>query len=353
MKKTAVALVLALLMTVLAPCALADGGEFAGVTLTVFNCYDYIDPEVLTIFEQETGAHVEYVNYTTNEEMYTKLEAGAANYDIIFPSDYMIERLIREDRLETIDRANIPNADGVIETLRNPDYDPEEQYSVPYMWGTFGILYNTEMVDAPIDSWTALFDEKYAGKVFMMNSQRDTIGLALKMLGYSMNSRDEGELEEAKNVLIAQKQAGIPAGYMLDEIKDKMVGNEAALAVVYSGDALYAMNKNDKLNYVVPKEGSNVWVDGMCIPKGSANKECAEAFINFMCREDVAKMNMDYITYSTPIQAVADGLQTEDERAYAVMNPSDDVISRCEFFHDITDCMDLYEQVWMEIRLVR
>ena len=353
MKKTAVALVLALLMTVLAPCALADGGEFAGVTLTVFNCYDYIDPEVLTIFEQETGAHVEYVNYTTNEEMYTKLEAGAANYDIIFPSDYMIERLIREDRLETLDRANIPNADGVIETLRNPDYDPEEQYSVPYMWGTFGILYNTEMVDAPIDSWTALFDEKYAGKVFMMNSQRDTIGLALKMLGYSMNSRDEGELEEAKNVLIAQKQAGIPAGYMLDEIKDKMVGNEAALAVVYSGDALYAMNKNDKLNYVVPKEGSNVWVDGMCIPKGSANKECAEAFINFMCREDVAKMNMDYITYSTPIQAVADGLQTEDERAYAVMNPSDDVISRCEFFHDIADCMDLYEQVWMEIRLVR
>ena len=253
MKKTAVALVLALLMTVLAPCALADGGEFAGVTLTVFNCYDYIDPEVLTIFEQETGAHVEYVNYTTNEEMYTKLEAGAANYDIIFPSDYMIERLIREDRLETIDRANIPNADGVIETLRNPDYDPEEQYSVPYMWGTFGILYNTEMVDAPIDSWTALFDEKYAGKVFMMNSQRDTIGLALKMLGYSMNSRDEGELEEAKNVLIAQKQAGIPAGYMLDEIKDKMVGNEAAMGIVYTGDAIYAMEKNDKLDYVSPE----------------------------------------------------------------------------------------------------
>ena len=295
MKKTAVALVLALLMTVLAPCALADGGEFAGVTLTVFNCYDYIDPEVLTIFEQETGAHVEYVNYTTNEEMYTKLEAGAANYDIIFPSDYMIERLIREDRLETIDRANIPNADGVIETLRNPDYDPEEQYSVPYMWGTFGILYNTEMVDAPIDSWTALFDEKYAGKVFMMNSQRDTIGLALKMLGYSMNSRDEGELEEAKNVLIAQKQAGIPAGYMLDEIKDKMVGNEAAMGIVYTGDAIYAMEKNDKLDYVVPKEGSNIWVDGMCIPKGSQNKACAEAFINFMCREDIAKMNVDYI----------------------------------------------------------
>lgn len=353
MKKTAVALVLALLMTVLAPCALADGGEFAGVTLTVFNCYDYIDPEVLTIFEQETGAHVEYVNYTTNEEMYTKLEAGAANYDIIFPSDYMIERLIREERLETLDRANIPNADGVIETLRNPDYDPEEQYSVPYMWGTFGILYNTEMVDAPIDSWTALFDEKYAGKVFMMNSQRDTIGLALKMLGYSMNSRDEGELEEAKNVLIAQKQAGIPAGYMLDEIKDKMVGNEAAMGIVYTGDAIYAMEKNDKLDYVVPKEGSNIWVDGMCIPKGSQNKACAEAFINFMCREDIAKMNVDYIYYSTPIQAVADNLDIDNERILAVINPSNEVTDRCEFFHDTTDAMDLYEQVWMEVRLAR
>ena len=353
MKKTAVALVLALLMTVLAPCSLADGGEFAGVTLTVFNCYDYIDPEVLTIFEQETGAHVEYVNYTTNEEMYTKLEAGAANYDIIFPSDYMIERLIREDRLETIDRANIPNADGVIETLRNPDYDPEEQYSVPYMWGTFGILYNTEMVDAPIDSWTALFDEKYAGKVFMMNSQRDTIGLALKMLGYSMNSRDEGELEEAKNVLIAQKQAGIPAGYMLDEIKDKMVGNEAAMGIVYTGDAIYAMEKNDKLDYVVPKEGSNIWVDGMCIPKGSQNKACAEAFINFMCREDIAKMNVDYIYYSTPIQAVADNLDIDNERILAVINPAKEVTDRCEFFHDTTDAMDLYEQVWMEVRLAR
>ena len=321
--------------------------------LTVFNCYDYIDPDVLDLFEEETGAKIDYVNYTTNEEMYTKLEAGAASYDVIFPSDYMIERLIAEDRLETLNLDNIPNRAGLIDWLKNTDYDPDGSYSVPYMWGTFGILYNTDLVSGEIDSWDALFDEQYAGSVFMMNSQRDTIGLALKKLGYSMNSRDEGELEQAKDLLIEQKQKGIPAGYMLDEIKDKMVGNEAALAVVYSGDALYAMNKNDKLNYVVPKEGSNVWVDGMCIPKGSANKECAEAFINFMCREDVAKMNMDYITYSTPIQSVADGLQTEDERAYAVMNPSDDVISRCEFFHDITDCMDLYEQVWMEIRLVR
>ena len=173
------------------------------------------------------------------------------------------------------------------------------------------------------------------------------------MLGYSMNSRDEGELEEAKNVLIAQKQAGIPAGYMLDEIKDKMVGNEAAMGIVYTGDAIYAMEKNDKLDYVVPKEGSNIWVDGMCIPKGSQNKACAEAFINFMCREDIAKMNVDYIYYSTPIQAVADNLDIDNERILAVINPSKEVTDRCEFFHDTTDAMDLYEQVWMEVRLAR
>ncbi len=331
----------------------AENQSFAGTTLTVFNCYDYIDPTVIDMFEAETGATVEYVNYTTNEEMYTKLEAGAAMYDIIFPSDYMIERLIAEDRLETLNLNNIPNREGLIEWMKSVDYDPEGQYSVPYMWGTFGILYNTDMVSGTIDSWDVLFDETYSGQVLMMNSQRDTIGLALKKLGYSMNTRTESELKEAEELLVNQKTSGIPAGYMLDETKDKMVGNEAALAVIYSGDAIYAMNKNEKLNYVVPKEGSNVWVDGMCIPKGSQNKECAEAFINFMCREDIAKMNMDYITYSSPIQAVADSLKDEDERIYAVMNPSDEVIERCEFFHDITDCMDLYEEVWMAIRLAQ
>lgn len=327
--------------------------SFAGTTLTVFNCFDYIDPSVIELFEQETGAKVDYVNYTTNEEMYTKLEAGAANYDIIFPSDYMIERLINEDRLETLNMDNIPNRAGLIEWMKTNDYDPEGKYSVPYMWGTFGILYNTEMAKGAVDSWEVLFSEDYAGSVYMMNSMRDTMGIALKKLGYSMNTREEAELEAAKNLLIEQKQKGIPAGYMLDETKDKMVGNEAALSVVYSGDAMYAMTKNEKLDYVVPKEGSNIWVDGMCIPKGSKNKDCAEAFINFMCREDIAAKNMEYIYYSTPIQAVADSLENTDAKAYAVMNPAQEVIDRCEFFHDITDCMDLYEAAWMEIRLVR
>lgn len=326
---------------------------FAGTTLTVFNWYDYIDPTVIDMFEEQTGATVQYVNFTTVEEMYAKIESGAGSYDVIFPSDYMVERMIAADMLEPLNYDNIPNADGVIEWMKTPDYDPESAYSVPYLWGTVGILYNTEMVSSEIDSWEALFSEEHADNVIMMSSMRDTIGITLKHLGYSLNSRVPEELYAARDALVAQKQAGIPCGYLLDEVKDKMVGNEAALAVVYSGDALYAMDKNEALAYAVPKEGSNVWLDGMCIPKGSPNKECAEAFINFLCDEEIAYMNMDYVYYSSPIQAVANALQEDDPGLYAVMNPSDEVISRCEFFHDVLDAMDLYESVWMAVRSAR
>ena len=354
LSRTFVAALLALAMALALPASAETAAQdFTGTTLTVFNWYDYIDEAVIDMFEEETGATVEYVNFTTNEEMYTKLEAGAANYDVIFPSDYMIERMIANDMLEELDTENMPNLSGLIEWLKTTDYDPEGKYSVPYMWGTLGILYNTEMVDGEVTSWDILFSDEYAGSVIMMNSQRDTIGLALKALGYSMNTREQSELEAARDLLIQQKQNGVTSGYLLDETKDKMVGNEAALAVVYSGDALYAMDKNEALDYAVPEEGSNIWVDGMCIPKGSENKACAEAFIDFMCREDIAQMNMDYIFYSSPIQSVADSTRDVDERIYKVMNPSKEIIERCEFFHDITDAMDLYESIWMDIRLAR
>ena len=322
------------------------------VELTVFNWYDYIDPAAIELFEQETGISVKYCNFTTNEEMYTKLEAGAGAYDVLFPSDYMIERMIQNDMLEELDVANMPNLANLIDRVKAPDYDPEGKYSVAYMWGTLGILYNTEMVDGEITSWSALFDEKNAGNVIMMNSMRDTIGLALKYLGYSLNTRDEAELNAARDLLVKQKQDKIECGYLLDETKDKMVGGEAAIGIVYSGDAQYAIEKNESLRYVVPEEGSNIWVDGMCIPKGSKNKAAAEQFIDFMCRPDVAQMNFDYIYYCSPIQQVVDGLSEEDA-AMDTINPSPEVSARCEFFNDVADCMDLYESVWMEVRLAR
>ena len=344
------ALILCILIAFSA-CAMGSASASAE-ELTVFNWFDYIDPAVIDLFEEETGITVKYVNFTTNEEMYTKLEAGAGTYDVIFPSEYMIERMIAHDMLEELDLSAMPNFANVMDRLKDPSYDPGNKYSVPYMWGTLGYLYNSEMVDEELTSWSALFDEKYAGNVIMMNSMRDSIGLALKYLGYSMNTRNEAELNEAKDLLIKQKQDKIQCGYLLDETKDKMVGGEAAIGVVYSGDAQYAIEKNESLVYVVPEEGSNIWVDGMCIPKGSKNVEGAMKFIDFLCREDVAAMNFDYIYYCSPIQAVVDGLD-EEEAAQSTINPSEDVVSRCEYFNDVEDVMSLYENVWMEIRLAR
>lgn len=344
------ALILCILIAFSA-CAMGSASASAE-ELTVFNWFDYIDPAVIDLFEEETGITVKYVNFTTNEEMYTKLEAGAGTYDVIFPSEYMIERMIAHDMLEELDLSAMPNFANVMDRLKDPSYDPGNRFSVPYMWGTLGYLYNTEMVDEELSSWSALFDEKYAGNVIMMNSMRDSIGLALKYLGYSMNTRNEAELNEAKDLLIKQKQDKIQCGYLLDETKDKMVGGEAAIGVVYSGDAQYAIEKNESLVYVVPEEGSNIWVDGMCIPKGSKNVEGAMKFIDFLCREDIAAMNFDYIYYCSPIQAVVDGLD-EEEAAQSTINPSEDVVSRCEYFNDVEDVMSLYENVWMEIRLAR
>lgn len=344
------ALILCILIAFSA-CAMGSASASAE-ELTVFNWFDYIDPAVIDLFEEETGITVKYVNFTTNEEMYTKLEAGAGTYDVIFPSEYMIERMIAHDMLEELDLSAMPNFANVMDRLKDPSYDPGNRFSVPYMWGTLGYLYNTEMVDEELSSWSALFDEKYAGNVIMMNSMRDSIGLALKYLGYSMNTRSEAELNEAKDLLIKQKQDKIQCGYLLDETKDKMVGGEAAIGVVYSGDAQYAVEKNENLVYVVPEEGSNIWVDGMCIPKGSKNVEGAMKFIDFLCREDIAAMNFDYIYYCSPIQAVVDGLD-EEEAAQSTINPSEDVVSRCEYFNDVEDVMSLYENVWMEIRLAR
>ena len=350
MKKIALLLCLILSLSAMLPAFAEEEKSLAGTTLTVFNWYDYIDPAVIDLFEEETGATVKYVNFTNNEEMYTKIEAVPGTYDVIFPSDYMIERMINKGMLEELNVANMPNLANVMESLRNPAYDAESKYSVPYMWGTVGILYNTEMVSGEITSWKSLFDGSNKGNIFMMNSMRDTVGLALKYLGYSLNTRDMDELYEAMDLLVEQKMDDLIAGYILDEAKDKMAGNEAAIAVVYSGDAQYAIEKNDALKYVIPEEGSNIWVDGMCIPKGTKNKEAAEMFIDFLCRPDIAQMNYEYIYYCSPIQAVVDGL-SEEEAAMNTLNPTAEEVARCEFFNDVYDCMDLYEEVWMGVRL--
>ena len=349
MKKLAIALLAALLVgAVLIPAMAEADKPFAGTQIKVYNWYDYIDESVLDMFEEETGIHVNYVNFSQNEDMYTKLSTGAEVYDVVIPSEYMIERLIKEDLIAELDLNNIPNLANVLDSLRDPAYDPGNAHSIPYMWGTLGIVYNTDIVTEPVTSWTALLDGNYAGSIFMMDSVRDTIGLALKTLGYSMNTHDEAELDEAREWLLNQRDSGVVGGYILDQAKDMMAGGDAAMAVMYSGDALYAMEKNEKLAYAIPEEGSNIWVDGMCVPKTSENKAAAECFINFMCRPDIAQMNMDYICYSSPIKQVVDGLG-EDMLNNIAMNPTEEMVSRCEYYVDISDVAYLYDDIWMDV----
>ena len=349
MKKIAIVLLVALLVGALSACALAEAEKpFAGTEIKVYNWEEYIDREVLSIFEEETGIKVNYVTFPGNEDMYTRLSSGAEVYDVIVPSEYMVERLIKEDLIAPLNLENIPNLANVKDNLLDPTYDPGNAHSIPYMWGTLGILYNTEKVTEPITSWNALLDEKYAGQIFMIDQYRDAIGLALKVTGHSVNTRDEAELADAGEWLLKQKDSGVLGGYILDQAKDMMVAGSAAMAVMYSGDALYAMDKNDKLAYVIPDEGSNIWVDCMCVPTASQNKEAAECFINFMCRPDIAKMNLDEIRYSSPIKQVVETL-TEEELASTAMNPTDEMVARCEYYVDISDVAYLYDDLWMDV----
>jgi Spermidine/putrescine-binding periplasmic protein len=342
--KKIVSIFLAILMLAAALPAMA-----AQEVVNVYNWYDYICEEALDLFEQETGIKVNYTCFTTNEDMLVQVRADPTNYDVIFPSDYVIERLISEDLLEELDFSNIPNAAYTLDWLKDPSYDPDMKYSVPYMWGTVGILYNTTMVKEPITSWTAMWDEDYYDNVFMMDSIRDTIGVTLKMLGYSVNTRDKDALNEVKDKLLEQQQKGIVKAYQVDEIKDKMIAGEAAMGLVWSGDAAYAIGYNDDLDYVVPDEGSNVWVDAVCIPKGAKNKSNAEIFIDFMCRPDIALLNFEEIWFSTP-NTGAIALLDEETLADETIFPTQETIDRCEFFDDISQDINTYNMIWLSVK---
>ncbi len=336
------------MLLVLAVLALPLAG-LAEEVVNVFNWEDYISQDALDLFTKETGITVNYMNFTTNEDMIVKVRNSPSSFDVVFPSDYLIERMIAENLLAPIDFANVPNFKYIESSLVNPTYDPTNAYSVPYMWGTVGILYNKTMVDEPVTSWGILFDQKYKNNVFMIDSIRDCLGVTLKYLGYSMNTRDPLELSAAKDLLIKQKKDGIVKAYQVDETKDKMVAGEAALALVWSGDAEYAIDLNPDLAYAVPDEGSNVWVDGMVILKDAKNKENAEKFIDFMSRPDVAKMNCEEIWYSSPNTGAIE-LMGPDYQNNLTMNPTQDIVDRCEFFSDIQDFISIYNAMWLEIK---
>ncbi|MBE5776956.1 MAG: spermidine/putrescine ABC transporter substrate-binding protein [Clostridiales bacterium] len=342
MKKLAFTLVLILLVSLFSSALAAE-------EVNVYNWEDYIDEQVLEMFEQETGIKVNYINFTTNEDMMVQLRANPGAFDVIFPSDYCVERMIAENLIQPIDMSKITNYAQIDPRLLNADYDPTNEYSVPYMWGTVGILYNSTMVDEEITSWSAMFDEKYAGQVFMMDSYRDTLGAALKYLGYSMNTRVPAELSAARDLLIEQKQKGIVKAYQVDETKDKMVLGEAAMALMWSGDAQYAIDRNPDLKFVVPEEGSNIWVDPMVISSTAQNPDNAHLLIDFLTRPEIAKMNCDYIRYSSPNLGAIE-LMGAEYTENSVLNPDTAITDRCEYFHDVGDFINVYNTIWGQIK---
>lgn len=327
------------------------GGGNTKDQLIVYNWGEYMDPEVIELFEEETGIQVIYEEFETNEIMYPKVKAGAIAYDLVCPSDYMIQKMIENDLLAEINFDNIPNIKniGSVYKEKSQAFDPENTYSVPYTWGTVGILYNKTMVSEPVDSWKILWDSKYSDSILMQDSVRDAFAVALKYLGYSLNSTNVQELTEAQSLLISQKP--LVQAYVIDQVRDKMIGNEAALGVIYSGEAIFTQKENPDLEYVIPKEGSNLWIDSWVIPKNAQHKENAEKFINFLCRPDIALMNFDYITYSTPNTEARKLIEDESIRNSTIAFPDDEMLADCETFQYLgQDADELYNQLWREVK---
>lgn len=323
------------------------GGTDSKKVLNVYNVGDYIDENIITLFEEKTGIDVQYETYDTNEMMYQKVKSGSTNYDLIFPSDYMVEKMKSEGLLQKIDFKNIPNMKYIDKSFLNPIYDETNEYSVPYMWGTFGILYNKKMVKELVDSWNILWNPKYKGNIMMFDSVRDTMGISLKRLGYSMNTTNPKEINEAMKELMKQKD--LVLAYVNDEGKDRLLGEEVAMGIAYSGDAVTLMEENPNLAYAIPKEGTNKWVDAMAIPKSAQNKKEAEMFINFLLDPEIAKMNAEYIGYSTPNEGALK-LLDKDVTSNPVAYPPKSIMDKTETFIDLGNKLRLYDEAWIKLK---
>ena len=320
---------------------------------------EYIDESLITRFEEETGIRVNYQTAESNEALYSLIKMGGADFDVIVPSDYMIARLIEEDMLAELDYDNIPNFDLIDDTYKHLSYDPENKYTVPYTWGALGIIYNTAMVSEPITSWSAMFDPQYAGQVLMINNSRDAIGAALLSLGYSLNTTDESQLEEAFSLIKQAKDNGVYQAFVMDEVFGKMEGGNAAIAMYYAGDYLTMLENNEDLAFVIPEEGSNWFVDAMCVLKSSQHKDEAEEWINFIASTDANLANMDYIWYASPnaealeeypayYQEVND--EELDPELYEIMAPSEETLARCELYENLPKAtLRLYDSLWTRL----
>ena len=333
-----------------------DWTRFANdhITLNVYNNGLYISDgsddsvNVVSAFEDLTGIKVNYTTYDSNESLYAKLKSGGVSYDVIFPSDYMVGKMINEGMLAELDMDNIPNIAGVGETYLDRSFDPGNKYSVPYMWGTTGLIYNTTMVEEPPTKWADMWDVEYTNNVLMFNNSRDAYAIAAKVAGLSMNPQSVDEITAITEKLKEQKN--IVQAYVMDEVFDKMEGGEAAMAPYYAGDAITMIDENPDLAFVHPEEGVNFFIDNMCVPANAKHKEAAEMFINYMCETSVGLANCDFIGYSTPLTAVWEEL--DDDLKYSeIAYPSQEVLDKAEVFNTLPDDINAaMDAQWSEMK---
>lgn len=337
----------------------ATGGSQQGedVTINVYNWGQYIangddgSMDIIAEFEKAyPNIHVNYSTYSDNESMYTKLSTGGISVDVIIPSDYMIARMIEEEMLLPLNFDNIPNYQYIDETYKNTSYDPENKYSVPYTWGTVGIIYNTKYVDeADVTGWELLWNEKYQDKILMFGNSRDAFGIAQYLLGYDVNTTDPAELQACADKLLEQQP--IVQQYIMDEVFELMEGEEAYIAPYYAGDYLLMADVNPDLAFYLPEDESfNFFIDAMCIPTCCQNKEAAETFINFLCEPEIAGANMDWIGYGTPETAAREYLAPEVAES-SVAYPSDEILSRGTSFLTLPlETNQLMEELWLKVK---
>lgn len=352
MKKKIISLILcSVLLIALSSCGGNIGPSGEKQSINVYNWGEYIDQSVLDDFEAETGIHVNYTTYASNEEMYSKIVSGAASYDVIIPSEYMISKMISEDLLAELDFGNIPNYKYIGEEYKGLSYDPDEKYSVPYTWGTVVIVYNTKYVDeedVADESIDLLWNEKYAGNILMFDNPRDAFALAHVKLGHSMNTTNSEDWYEAAEEL--KKQKPLVQAYVMDQIFDKMLNEEAYIATYYAGDAITMMDENEDLAAYVPKEGANMFFDSMCVLKSSQNKEAAEKFINFMCETEIAVRNAEEVWYAIPHTAAFEALDPE-QSGDPLVYPPQEVKDKCEVFINLNEeTLILQSELWINLK---
>ena len=358
--KRAVAIILAAMLAfgILAPLLSAraadEPAEKRGVTINVYNWGEYMangtdgSMDVNREFTRRTGIDVNYTTFDSNESLYSKLMGGGADYDVIFPSEYMVSRLIDEGMLLELDYDNIPNFKYIDSQFQDPAYDPGNRFSVPYTWGVVGVFYNTDYVQQ-VTSWNDLWDERYSGKILMFDNPRDSFAIAQFMLGQDVNTTQENDWQEAAALLKQQKP--LVQAYVMDQIFDKMESGEAWLAPYYAGDAAILVDNSDNIDFAVPKEGTNFFVDCMCIPGSSGHKKEAEEYINFLCEPEIAGANMDYVGYSTPETAAKEFIDPEVVES-TLHYPDADTLSRAQAFVNLPeDTAALLDKLWAEVKM--